>query len=152
MARGVTPAIGVVVLVAVTVTLAATVLVVVETPATQTPPTADFEVSANATTDRITVTHSGGETIEPSTIDISIRVEGESLAYQPPVPFFAAHGFISGPTGPFNSKSTESFRAGISASLRLASTNDPPLSPGDDVTVTITSDQTTLYRQTVTAT
>jgi hypothetical protein len=53
------------------------------------------------------------------------------------VPFFAARGFRAGPTGPFNAAADPGWTAGEAASLRLASTNAPGISPGDRVVVEV---------------
>jgi hypothetical protein len=66
-----------------------------------------------------------------------VRIDGEPLAKQPPVPFFAAAGFESGPTGPFNAATDGTWRAGQTAAIRIASTNSPQLSDGAVVTVRI---------------
>ena len=122
--RAAVPVVGVVLLVAVTVAAAAGlgVLLTVDPPATA--PTASFDCAATADGE-IRVTHRGGEAVDPSTLRVRVRVDGRPLAEQPPVPFFAADGFESGPTGPFNSAHTGPWTAGETASLRVASTNRP---------------------------
>jgi hypothetical protein len=85
----------------------------------------------------ITLTNEGGSALDVDELDVEIRVGGERLATQPPVPFFAARGFGSGPSGPFNPADDQTWAVGESASVRVADTNDPAVSPGDAVTVRI---------------
>jgi len=150
--RGVSPVIGVVLLVGLTITLSASVFVVVDTGGSEPPPTATFAVSANATADRIAVTHRAGDELDVTDLRIVVRVDGQRLRHQPPVPFFAADGFESGPEGVFNSASPNRFSAGGTGSFRVADTNHPQVTPGTDVTVTIGTEKHTLYEETVTAT
>ena len=130
--RAAAPVVGVVLLVAVTVASAAGlgVLLAVDPPAAA--PTASFDCVATSDGE-IRVTHRGGEAVDPSTLRVRVRVDGRPLAEQPPVPFFAARGFESGPTGPFNSAHTGSWTADETASLRVASTNRPTLEAGATV-------------------
>lgn len=141
MSRGVTPVVGVVLLVVVTMTLAAVVGGSVATTPGESPPIARFAVSADADDDRITVIHRGGEAISPTDIRLVVEIDGTRLAHQPPVPFFATRGFESGPTGPLNSASNGQWRAGERATIRLAATNEPQLAPGARVTVTVATDR-----------
>ena len=145
MSRGISPVVGTVLVVAITVTLAAVLAASVAGIGTpDSAPTAAFSASADAETDRVTVTHEGGDAVVPAALSVDITVDGEPLATQPPVPFFAAAGFRSGPTGPFNSATDDPWTAGETASLRLASTNSPLLDAGDTVEVTLTYDRATL--------
>lgn len=68
---------------------------------------------------------------------VRISVDGESLAHQPPVPFFSASGFRPGPTGPFNAAADPRWTVGETATLKLAGTNDPTIEPGATVTVRV---------------
>ncbi|CCQ33740.1 hypothetical protein HLRTI_002723 [Halorhabdus tiamatea SARL4B] len=151
--RGVSPAVGVVVMVALTVVLAATVGTMVLGSA---PPdrgtVVRLSASADAGTDRVSVTHEGGGSIDIGALDVTIAVDGKSLDHQPPVPFFAATGFASGPTGPFNSRTAGDWTAGETATLELASTNDPLIANGETVTVTVTEGDDVLARIETTAT
>lgn len=137
--RALSPVVGVVCLLAVTVILAAVVgaSVTVEPPST--PNAASFEAAADPSGE-VTITHRSGDTIDPETIDLRVRVNGEPLERQPPVPFFSARGFESAPTGPFNSATARSWRAGETASFTIAGTNHPRIRPGDAVTVEIFAD------------
>lgn len=134
--------VGIALLVAVTV-LTATVVgaTVFGTATTDDPtPTVSLSGSADATRDRIALTHRGGDTLNVSRLRLEITVDGEPLARQPPVPFFAATGFESGPTGPFNTATDSTWRAGETAAVRLAGTNSPELTEGARVRVRVYSD------------
>lgn len=101
------------------------------------PPRTTVTATADADEDRIALTHVGGETLDVTELTVRITIDGVELAHQPPVPFFAATGFESGPTGPFNSAADPRWTAGETAGVRLAGTNAPQLTPGAHVTVTI---------------
>ncbi len=147
VSRGLSPVVGVVLLVIVTVGLAGIAGgAVLGSDTTEQPPRVHFTVSAQADADRITFTHDGGETVSTEKLTLRIEVDGEPLAQQPPVPFFAADGFVSGPTGPFNPAADPAWTAGESASIALASTNAPLLAPGSTVSVTIATDQGVITR------
>lgn len=152
MSRALSPAVAVVVLAALTVVLAATVGAVVPGNPGERAPVAKLELSVDATADRVTVRHAGGDAIPTGSLRVRIRVDGEPLAHQPPVPFFAARGFRGGPTGPFNPATAGSWRAGQTAALRLASTTAPQIEPGDRVTVTVASEDAVLAELSTTAT
>jgi flagellin-like protein len=131
-ARASSPVVGVVLLTAVTIVAATAVgaAVVVDPP--ELAPTAAFALEAKATGE-VRVTHRGGDAVDPDDLRVRVRVDGEPLADQPPVPFFSASGFESGPTGPFNSATGGEWRAGETGAFRVASTNDPELRPGATV-------------------
>lgn len=135
--RAVVPVIAVAALVALTVGLSAIVAVaVVETGPGERPPRAAIDVEADPATDRVTVTHVHGDALDPDAIAVRIRIDGRELERQPPVPFFSARGFEPGPTGPFNRRWDGEWRAGESASVRVAATNSPGgIDRGDRVEV-----------------
>ena len=136
--RGLAPVAGVLLL-AITVILAGGVVAAVITAAPAEPaPTASLSLSA--VDDRVTMTHRGGDALDPSELTVRVRVDGEPLARQPPVPFFSAIGFRPGPTGPFNAASDDRWRVGESASFRVAGTNAPSLEPGRTVAVDLSVD------------
>ncbi|MGM0606577.1 MAG: type IV pilin N-terminal domain-containing protein [Halobacteriota archaeon] len=138
--RALSPVVGVVCLLAVTVLLAA----VVGASATVQPPSSPTAASFEATAElpgEITILHRGGDTIDPTAMDLRVYIEGEPLDRQPPVPFFSARGFESGPTGPFNSATSTKWRAGEAASFTLAGTNGPSMRSGDSVTIEIFVDE-----------
>jgi hypothetical protein len=92
-------------------------------------------VSVTVDGDTLTFVHRGGSTLRVADLDVVVSVDGTRLRHQPPVPFFAARGFRSGPTGPFNRGSDGRWSPGERASLTVASTNDPALAPGATVRV-----------------
>ena len=134
--RAAAPITGVVLVVALAAVTAAGVgaLAAVDPPAET--PSAAFTAAA-APDGTITVTHRGGDAIQPAELRVRISVDGRRLDAQPPVPFFAAEGFDSGPTGPFNRGHVGRWTAGETASLRVASTNRPPVRAGATVTVKV---------------
>jgi len=139
--RALSPVLGTVLLLAITVALAGTVgfVVFVDAPAELTP-RATFSLSADAAADRIVLTHEGGDALSTTDLTIRVHVDGEPLAHQPPVPFFASKGFHGGPTGPFNAATDPEWSAGEDAEFELASTNDPLLEQGSTVEVTISNE------------
>lgn len=135
--------VGSLLLVALTVGLAAVVgTAVLDTSVAEPAPRAQFSLGVDAASDRIAVTHEGGEPVPVGPLRTSVTVGGEPLTEQPPVPFFAASGFRSGPTGPFNTATDGPWRAGQTAAVRLATTNDPLLEAGATVTVELYYDDT----------
>lgn len=147
MTRALSSVTGVVLLVALTVGLAAVVGLVGFGNVTATPtPRATFSISADATTDQIAITHDGGDTLSTDDLTVRVTVDGQALAHQPPIPFFAATGFASGPTGPFNPSADHAWSAGETAAFELASTNAPLLDPGSTVRVTISTDSAVVAR------
>ena len=104
-------------------------------PDEQEPPRVSITGSADAPTDRIALTHRSGDALAVRDLRLEIRIDGTALADQPPVPFFAAAGFESGPTGPFNTAADGTWEAGETGAIRIASTNSPQLSAGATVTV-----------------
>lgn len=138
MTRGLSPVVGTVLLVAVTVTLAGLAgAVVLDSDPGESPPYARLSATADAGSDQIVLTHEGGDTISSEELTVRVSVDGEQLAHQPLVPFFAARGFSGGPTGPFNPSADPNWSAGETASFELASTNAPLIDPGSTVTVTL---------------
>lgn len=92
---------------------------------------------ANATADRVALTHRGGDALDVADLRVVVSIDGQPLAHQPPVPFFAARGFEGGPTGPFNVATGGRWRTGQTAAVRLATTNSPQVTPGSDVHVEV---------------
>lgn len=97
-------------------------------------------VSLSVTDDRLRFTHRGGIPLAVDDLRVRVVVDGTPLARQPPLPFFSAPGYVSGPTGPFNPAADGTWSPGETASLRVAGTNRPRLHPGDSVTVTLVYD------------
>lgn len=139
--RALAPVVGVPLLVLVTVVLASVAAAgVVGGPGEASAPTvASFDAEADATGE-IRVVHRGGDAVDPEALDLHVRVDGEPLAAQPPVPFFAARGFESGPTGAFNHATQGPWRAGEAATLRVAGTNEPALTAGATVELRLSVD------------
>lgn len=100
-------------------------------------PNAVLDLSADAETERVELVHRAGDDLDVREVDLRVSVDGEPLAHQPPVPFFSAYGFESGPTGAFNPAADSSLSPGDATSFTLASTNDPSISPGSEVEVVI---------------
>jgi len=90
--------------------------------------------------DRVTLTHRAGEPVDVRRLDVIVRIDGDPLRHQPPVPFFAARGFRPGPTGPFNAASEPTWEVGERAAFRVASTNRPRIEAGARVTVELRYD------------
>ena len=137
-ARGVAPLTGVL-LVLLTVGLAATVSGVVlvgDTPVSEAS-TPRVSLSLSVHGDSLELTHRGGDALDVTALRLVVTVGGEPLAHQPPVPFFSARGFRSGPTGPFNRAADPRWTAGETASVRVAGTNQPMLSGSESETVTV---------------
>lgn len=141
-ARATTPAVAAVLLLAVAATLAGVTGAVLFGAAESARPSAppapvSLSASASASADRVTLVHEAGPTLDVRTLTLRVAVAGAPLVHQPPVPFFAARGFRSGPTGPFNSAADPRWSAGEAASFELAGTNAPALAPGDEVAVRV---------------
>ncbi|SFS45129.1 type IV pilin [Halostagnicola kamekurae] len=140
-ARALSPLIGILVMIAVTVVLAAILTVGASALGTGgTPPTAGFDLSADAADSTIELEHAGGDAVDVRELAVRVEIDGVALENQPPVPFVGAEGFDETPTGPFNARSEPIWRAGESARVDLASTNDPRLRAGATVTVTLVTD------------
>jgi hypothetical protein len=114
-------------------------------------PTAAVTLVVDPGSDRLTLAHRGGDPLDVRRLRLRVRVDDRPLDHQPPVPFFAARGFRSGPTGPFNARSDPRWRPGERASLRLAGTNAPLVDPGDRVAVTVRAGDRTVARAIVRA-
>ena len=143
MSRAVSPLLGAVLLAGITVVLAvvvgATALGVV--PSIE--PSEPIVLSATATADGvIELVHEGGPTLDVDAITLRISIDGTPLDHQPPVPFFSATGFYSGPTGPFNPAAEQTWSLGERASLAVAGTNAPHLTAGATLSVGIYRDDT----------
>ncbi|MFB6308423.1 MAG: type IV pilin [Haloarculaceae archaeon] len=139
--RGVAPVVAVALLVLVTVVGASAVFTVVDGLSTaDTSERLSIALAVDADTGRIAVTHRGGSRVDVRSISLAVAVDGEPLRFQPPVPFFAARGFASGPSGPFNTASDPNWTVGERATVRLAGTNDPQIRHGSRVELTVRRD------------
>jgi FlaG/FlaF family flagellin (archaellin) len=105
-------------------------------------PPARASLSLDVSDGTLSLTHRGGDTLDVRTLRVAVAVDGEPLTHQPPVPFFSAQGFHSGPTGPFNPSSDPQWTAGETATLSVAGTNRPAVSDGAVVTVRVYTDDT----------
>jgi hypothetical protein len=133
VARAYAP-VAAVLLVAVTVVAAAGVLAFL--PSLPGEPPDRRGVAAEATSDgTVALTLLSGPPVDPGPLDVRVEVDGQSLARQPPVPFFSASGFVSGPTGAFNSASSDDWAVGETVTFRIAATNDPVPAAGAAVRV-----------------
>ncbi|MFW6018315.1 MAG: type IV pilin N-terminal domain-containing protein [Halapricum sp.] len=142
MTRALTPVVGAILLVTVTVALAGLAgAAVIGSDSVESPPHARLTMEADASADRIAITHAGGESLSMEAVTVRIEIDSQPLTRQPPVPFFAARGFVSGPTGPFNPATDSTWTAGETATLELASTNAPSMDPGTTVSVTVATDR-----------
>jgi flagellin-like protein len=139
--RAVSPVVGTVLLVTIAV-LSAVVLASIVTDAGRSsdPPQATIEGSADGTENHVTLVHRGGDPLPITDVRLRVEIEGVPLTEQPPVPFFSAQGFAPGPTGPFNPSGDRTWESGEPASFRIASTNSPTPSPGDEITVLLLLD------------
>lgn len=138
MSRASASLLGVVLLVGVTVLLAVGLTVAAtgfspRAPAEQ----VAIEVSATAGSGEVTIEHVAGPPIDVRRLVVRVEIDGEPLANQPPVPFYASAGFNGFPTGPFNPAADPAWTVGETASFRIAGTNDPPLTRGATLTVTL---------------
>jgi FlaG/FlaF family flagellin (archaellin) len=100
-------------------------------------PPARASLSLTVSDDVLSLTHRGGDALDVRRLRVAVAVDGEPLTHQPPVPFFSARGFDSGPTGPFNPSADPQWAAGETATLSVAGTNQPALSTGAVVTVRV---------------
>lgn len=151
MARAVSSVVGVVLLVALAVLGAGTLSLALSAEPAEPAPIASFELAVDTDTDRLSLTHRGGDPLDLSETTVRVEIDGEELASQPPIPFFAARGFESGPTGPFNAASDDVWRPGETGTVRLASTNDPELTQESTVTVRVYAEGTEIAAVSVSA-
>ncbi len=136
--RAITPAVGVVLLVGIAVGLGVVLTVTLSSVGVDvTPSFTVLSASADATTDKIILRHTGGPPVDVREIDVRVSVDGEPLERQPPVPYFAAAGFVGAPTGPFNQAADPVWEPDERVSFRIAGTNTPTLHRGDQVTVAL---------------
>lgn len=151
--RGVSPVIGVVLLVGLTILLAGVAaggLLAADSPDPR--PTVAVDASADPTTNTVTLRHVRGDALDPSALSLQIAVNGTELEEQPPIPFFSAHGFVPGPTGPFNPETDSEWTAGETGTVRIASTNEPAgIEAGGRVELTLSHGDHVLVETTVTA-
>lgn len=149
--RGVSPLVGVVLLVAITVAIAAVVAASVGAwslePAA---PTAAFVLEVDAD-GAVRIEHVTGDAIDVTALTVRVEVDGDPLSNQPPVPFVGAEGFGGAPTGPFNGKAEPRWVPGERAGFDIAGTNEPTVEAGDRVTVRLVVDGRTIAELSTTA-
>ena len=151
MGRAVSSVVGVVLLVALVVLGAGTLSIALATDPVEPAPMASFELAVDADADQLSITHRGGDPLDLTEAAVQVTIDGRQLDHQPPIPFFAASGFESGPAGPFNSASNDIWRPGETGTIALASTNHPRLTQDSTVTVRIITDGTEIAKLTATA-
>ena len=95
---------------------------------------------------RVELAHRGGAPLDVRELTVRLYVDGTPVARQPPVPFFSARGFVSGPTGPFNPAADPRWSPGETATLVVAATNDPVPASGDRLTVVVRRNGRTVAR------
>jgi hypothetical protein len=149
--RASAPVGGPVLLLAAVVVGSAVAGVALSVPSTSTGPT-QAALSLSVVGDSIILTHRAGRSLDVRSLRLVVTVDGRPLAHQPPVPFFAATGFQSGPVGPFNAAADPEWSVGERASVRLAGTNAPAVRPGVSVTVELYRGHRLLLRLSATAT
>lgn len=134
--RGIAPVIGIVLIVGLTALLGTAVGVMATgIGPTDPPPEVRFTGEYDAEQRLITLQHAGGEVIAVDRLRLRVEVDDEPLEHQPPIPFFAARGFESGPSGPINPASDGDWAPGEIARFGIATTNEPI--PSTDATVTV---------------
>lgn len=153
--RAVSPVVGTVWLLALVVVLAGTVaggLLPVTGMTSSVPEKAAIELSADASTNELTVVHRSGPPLSIEELTMEIVIDDQPLTQQPPVPFFSADGFVSGPQGAFNPAGDTTLRPGGRATVQIATTNTPELTAGCTVRVTFYDDETPVATAETTAT
>ena len=138
--RGVAPVVGVAVLVVVTLVLAAVVgAFVIGLGGADYTPTAAITADRNG--NEVVLTHVGGDSLDVNDLTVRLFVDGRALDHQPRVPAAGMVGFRGAPSGPFNSRSDDTWSAGEVASVTIATTtNAPQPTAGSTVTVRISVD------------
>lgn len=132
--RASTGPVAVVALASLAVCLAAVVVGATAVSLPQQPEPVSVSLDASST-GRITLSLDAGGPLDVRRLGVRVSVDGHPLAAQPPVPFFAAAGFRSGPTGTFNRNADPQWTVGETASIRIAHTNTPFPERGESVTV-----------------
>lgn len=143
MSRAVSPLVGTVLFAGIALVLAAAVGALALGVASPPEPADPVVISASASADgRIELVHEAGPAIDVDVLAVRIAVNGTPLDHQPPVPFFSATGFSSGPTGPFNPATDQTWEVGERASLVVAGTNSPAIDAGSTLEIRIFEGET----------
>lgn len=143
--RAIAPVVGVTILILITLGLSGTfAIVLAERSPGDEPPmfSLSIEVDPEDAGGEIVFIHEGGTTVDVEEFELWVEIDGQPLAIQPQVPMSQAEGFYKFPNGPFNEGSADhSWSAGEQASIKIAaSTNEPNIRPGSEVTVHIYQD------------
>ncbi len=140
--RGITPVVGVVILLLVTLGLSGALAVVIADSQPTVEPQS-FSFSINATHEEehggtIELFHEGGATVYTGDIDLWVEIDGTPLKVQPDVPY-SSNGLSGMAKGPFNWNSADkNWGAGEYGSFNIAkSANEPHIEVGSEVTVKI---------------
>lgn len=151
--RALAPVLASVLLVAIVVVLAAAVAVGAGSMSVDSPaPTGAFDLAVDADRSELVFERVAGDPVDVADLTVAVAVDGRPLEHQPPVPFVGAMGFYDTPRGPFNAERGDStWRTGERAGFRVASTNDPSIEPGAEVSVTLAVDGATIARLEATA-
>lgn len=146
--RAATPVVAVVLLVGLTVAVASVVggaaLGLAAGVQHDVAPAVSLDLSVKG--DRLVFTHEAGHALDVHDLRLRISVDGTPLAHQPSLPFFAARGFQSGPTGAFNAATDQTWSVGETASLGVAGTNRPRIEPGATIEVQVYADEALVAR------
>lgn len=146
-ARGVSPVVGTLLLVALVVCFAAIIAVAFGSmPIVSSGPDAAFLMGVSAEGE-IELNHVAGDSIDVAELSMTISVGGESLEYPLEIPFNGNEGFSGAASGPFHPDSSSNWTTGENASAKVAGTNDPEIESGDRVTVTLAVDGETIARE-----
>ena len=151
--RGLAPVFASVLLVAIVVVLAAAVAVGAGSMSVDSPtPTAAFDLAVDADRSELVFEQVAGDPVDAADLTVMVSVDDRPLEHQPPIPFVGAVGFHGTPRGPFNAgRGDSTWRTGERASFRVASTNDPSIDAGGEVSVTLAVDGATIARLEATA-
>lgn len=139
MDRAISPAIGVVLLVACGVLLSATVGAMALSYEPTDPASAVvISGTVEAESNEITLTLEQGGPLDVRELSLVVEIDGEPLAEQPTVPAYSQSGFRGFPTGAFNAGTGPEWERGESASLTVAkTTNSPQPEPGSTAVIRI---------------
>lgn len=150
--RAISPPLGAVLLVAIVVVLAGVVTAGVGSLSPgQTGPNAVFELTVDGESGEVAIEHVAGDPVDVGDLSVTVEVDGDELAHQPPVPFVGAEGFYRTPDGPFNAKADQEWTTGERASFQVARTNEPTIEPGTEVAITLAVEERTVARLEATA-
>lgn len=140
MDRAISPVVGVALLVACVVVLGAVVgAMALAYEPSEPASTVLIDATVDAETNEIALMLDRGGPVDVRELSVVIEVDGVPLAYQPPVPFVGADGFLA-PSGPFNAAADPRWERGETAVLPIAGTNDPHPEPGSAVTIRLFED------------